>query len=119
MLALPEHGESYIVYTDALRVGLGCVLMKRGKVIAYASRQLRKHEGNYPTHDLEMDAVIFALKIWRSYLYRGKRIKELRRKKIPLIKIMWDCDGVTEETWEPEPRMKARFKKWFEKQVAA
>ena len=48
-----------------------------------------------------------------------KRIKELRRKKIPLIKVLWDCDGVTEETWEPEARMKARFKKWFEKQVAA
>lgn len=48
-----------------------------------------------------------------------RRIKELRRKKIPLIKVLWDCDGVTEETWEPEARMKARFKKWFEKQVAA
>jgi len=63
VLALPEHGESYMVYTDASRVGLGCVLMQRGKVIAYASQQLRKHEGNYPTHDLEMSAVIFALKI--------------------------------------------------------
>jgi len=72
VLALPEHGESYMVYTDASRVGLGCVLMQREKVIAYASRQLRKHEGNYPTHDLEMVAVIFALKIWRSYIYRGK-----------------------------------------------
>ena len=61
-----------MVYTDASRVGLGCVLMQRGKVIAYGSRQLRKHEGNYPTHDLEMVAVIFALKIWRSYLYGGK-----------------------------------------------
>nr|AAC26240.1 contains similarity to reverse transcriptases (PFam: rvt.hmm, score: 116.22) [Arabidopsis thaliana] len=72
VLALPEHGEPYSVYTDASGVGLGCVLMQRGKVIAYASRQLRKHEGNYPTHDLEMAAVIFALKIWRSYLYGGK-----------------------------------------------
>ena len=48
-----------------------------------------------------------------------RRIKELRRKKIPVIKVLWDCDGVTEETWEPEARMKARFKKWFEKQVTA
>nr|AAD22339.1 putative retroelement pol polyprotein [Arabidopsis thaliana] len=72
VLALPEHGQPYMVYTDASRVGLGCVLMQRGKVIAYASRQLRKHEGNYPTHDLEMAVVIFALKIWRSYLYGGK-----------------------------------------------
>ena len=72
VLALPEHGEPYMVYTDASGVGLGCVLMQRGKVIAYASRQLRKHEGNYPTHDLEMAAVIFALKnlevlsLWRE-----------------------------------------------------
>jgi len=48
-----------------------------------------------------------------------RRIKELQGKKIPLIKVMWDFDGVTEGTWEPEARMKARFKKWFEKQVAA
>ena len=57
------------MYCDASRVGLGCVLMQHGKVIAYASRQLKKHEQNYPTHDLEMAAVIFALKIWRHYLY--------------------------------------------------
>ena len=72
VLALPDPGEPYVVYTDASGVGLGCVLMQRGKVIAYASRQLRKHESNYPTHDLEMAAVVFALKIWRSYLYGGK-----------------------------------------------
>ena len=72
VLALPEHGEPYIVYIDASRVGLGCVLMQRGKVIAYASWELRKHEGNYPTHDWEMAVVMFALKIWRSYLYGGK-----------------------------------------------
>ena len=57
------------MYCDASRVGLGCVLMQNGKVIAYASGQLRRHELNYPTHDLEMAAVIFALKIWRHYLY--------------------------------------------------
>ena len=60
------------MYCDASRVGLGCVLMQNGKVIAYASRQLRRHELNYPTHDLEMAAVIFALKIWRHYLYGQK-----------------------------------------------
>lgn len=64
VLALPEQGKPYTVYADASRVGLG-----GGKVIAYASRQLRKHEENYPTHDLEMAAVVFALRIWRSYLY--------------------------------------------------
>ncbi|KAG7648602.1 Retrotransposon gag domain [Arabidopsis thaliana x Arabidopsis arenosa] len=72
VLVLPEADEPYVVYTDASITGLGCVLMQREKVIAYASRQLRKHEGNYPTHDLEMAAVIFALKIWRSYLYDSK-----------------------------------------------
>nr|AAD37020.1 putative retroelement pol polyprotein [Arabidopsis thaliana] len=70
VLVLPEEGEPYTVYTDASIVGLGCVLMQKGSVIAYASRQLRKHEKNYPTHDLEMAAVVFALKIWRSYLIR-------------------------------------------------
>jgi len=58
-----------VVYCDASRVGLGCVLMQHGRVIAYASRQLKKHEHNYVTHDLEMAIVIFALKIWRHYLY--------------------------------------------------
>ena len=72
VLVLPEEGEPYTVYTDASIVGLGCVLMQKGSVIAYASRQLRKHEKNYPTHDLEMAAVVFALKIWRSYLYGAK-----------------------------------------------
>ena len=57
------------MYCDASRVGLGCVIMKHGKVIAYASRQLKKHEHNYSTYDLEMTTVIFALKIWRHYLY--------------------------------------------------
>ena len=60
------------MYYDASRVGLGCVLMQNGKVIAYASRQLRRHELNYPTHDLEMAEVIFSLKIWRHYLYGEK-----------------------------------------------
>jgi len=57
-----------VVYSDASRQGLGCVLMQHGKVVAYASCQLKRHELNYPTHDLELAAVIFALKIWRNYL---------------------------------------------------
>ena len=69
VLILPEPGQRFIVYSDASRVGLGCVLMQDSKVIAYASRQLKKHEQNYPTHDLELAAVVFALKIWRHYLY--------------------------------------------------
>ena len=69
VLTLPDGTEGYVVYCDASRIGLDCVLMQHGKVITYASRQLRKHEQNYPTHDLELAAVLFALKIWRHYLY--------------------------------------------------
>jgi len=58
-----------VVYCDASQVGLGCVLMQHGKVIAYASRQLKVHEKNYPTHDLKLEAVVFALKIRKHYLY--------------------------------------------------
>ena len=58
------------MYCDAPRQGLGCILMQNDKVIAYASTQLKKHEQNYPTHDLELVAVVFALWIWRHYLYR-------------------------------------------------
>jgi len=69
VLVLPSGSGGFSVYCDASRVGLGCVLMQHGHVIAYASRQLKKHEQNYPTHDLEMAAVVFALKIWRHHLY--------------------------------------------------
>ena len=68
-LTLPSGDEGYTVYCDASRVGLGCVLIQNSRVIAYALRQLKKHKQNYPTHDLEMAAVVFALKIWRNYLY--------------------------------------------------
>ncbi|XP_075095211.1 uncharacterized protein LOC142173505 [Nicotiana tabacum] len=69
ILTLPEGTEGFVVYCDASGVGLRCVLMQYGKVIAYASRQLKAHEKNYPTHDLELAAMVFALKIWRHYLY--------------------------------------------------
>nr|GFD04831.1 putative reverse transcriptase domain-containing protein [Tanacetum cinerariifolium] len=69
ILALPEGSEDFIVYCDASNNGLGAVLMQREKVISYASRQLKVHEKNYTTHDLELGAVVFALKIWRHYLY--------------------------------------------------
>ena len=72
ILTLPEGSEDLVVYTDASHQGLGAVLMQRGKVIAYASRQLKPHESNYPTHDLELAAVVFALKLWRHYLYGTK-----------------------------------------------
>ncbi|GJS38861.1 putative reverse transcriptase domain-containing protein [Tanacetum coccineum] len=69
ILALPEGSDDFVVYCDASIKGLGVVLMQRTKVIAYASRQLKVHEKNYTTHDLELGAVVFALKIWRHYLY--------------------------------------------------
>ena len=69
VLALLSGKDGYVVYSDASRQGLGCVLMQDHRVIVYASRQLKKHEQNYPTHDLELAAVVFALKIWRHYLY--------------------------------------------------
>ena len=69
VLTLLEGTKGFVVYCDASRVGLGCVLMKHGKVVSYASRQLKVHEKNYPTHDLELEAVLFSLKIWRHYLY--------------------------------------------------
>ncbi|GKE00332.1 putative reverse transcriptase domain-containing protein, partial [Tanacetum coccineum] len=74
VLALPDGPEDFVVYCDASRIGLGCVLMQRGKVIAYASRQLKIHEKNYTTYDLELGAVVFALKIWRHYLYGTKSV---------------------------------------------
>ena len=69
VLTLPEGNEGFEVYSDASYQGLGCVLMQHKRVVAYASRQLKKHELNYPTHDLELAAIIFALKTWRHYLY--------------------------------------------------
>nr|GFC32349.1 putative reverse transcriptase domain-containing protein [Tanacetum cinerariifolium] len=74
ILALPEGSKDFVAYCDASIKGLGVVLMQRDKVISYASRQLKIHEKNYTTHDLELGAVVFALKIWRHYLYGTKCI---------------------------------------------
>jgi hypothetical protein len=68
VLAQPDNAKPFEVYCDASGTGLGCVLMQDNRVIAYASRALRPHEQNYPTHDLELAAVVHALKIWRHYL---------------------------------------------------
>nr|GEX72462.1 reverse transcriptase domain-containing protein [Tanacetum cinerariifolium] len=72
ILTLPEGSENFMVYCDASHKGLGAVLMQKEKVIAYASRQLKVHEKNYTTHDLELGAVVFALKMWRHYLFAMK-----------------------------------------------
>ncbi|GKC11095.1 putative reverse transcriptase domain-containing protein [Tanacetum coccineum] len=74
ILALPEGSENFVVYYDASHKGLGAVVLQKKKVIAYASRQLKIHEKNYITHDLELGAVVFALKMWRHYLYGTKCI---------------------------------------------
>ncbi|MCI03682.1 retrotransposon protein, partial [Trifolium medium] len=72
VLVLPDAKEPFEVYCDASKMGLGGVLMQKGKVVAYASRQLKTREQNYPTHDLELAAVVFALKTWRHYLYESR-----------------------------------------------
>ena len=72
VLTLPDLSKTFSVYCDASRLGLRCVLMQEGRVVAYASTQLRKHELNYPTHDLELADVVHALKIWRHYLIGHK-----------------------------------------------
>ena len=69
ILIVPDRGQGYTVYCDASRAGLGCVLMQSGRVVAYGSRQLKNHEQNYPTHNMELAAVVFTFKIWRHYLY--------------------------------------------------
>nr|GFA24301.1 putative reverse transcriptase domain-containing protein [Tanacetum cinerariifolium] len=108
ILALPEGSEDFIVYCDASNKGLGAVLMQREKVISYASRQLKIHEKNYTTHDLELGAVVFALKIWRHYLYGTKCTvftdhkslqhildqKELNMRQRRWIELLSDYDAI-------------------------
>ena len=85
VLTQPTSGKEYTLYSDASGFGLGCVLMQNDKVVAYASRQLKSHEQNYPTHDLELAALVFALKIWRHYLYG------LKCRIIQIIKVSNIC----------------------------
>nr|GEZ05238.1 putative reverse transcriptase domain-containing protein [Tanacetum cinerariifolium] len=85
ILDLPEGSEDFVVYCNASHKGLGVVLMQREKVIAYASRQLKVQERNYTTHDLELGSVVFALKIWRHYLY-GTRCTMFTVLAVPFIR---------------------------------
>ncbi|GKA86649.1 putative reverse transcriptase domain-containing protein [Tanacetum coccineum] len=85
ILALPEGTEDFMVYCDASLKGYGAVLMQREKVIAYASRQLKVHEENYTTHDLELGAVVFALRLWRHYLYGTKCVVFTDHKSLQYI----------------------------------
>ncbi|GKB38950.1 putative reverse transcriptase domain-containing protein [Tanacetum coccineum] len=75
ILSLPDGLDDFVFYCDALNQGFRCLLIHRGKVIAYASRQLKIHEKNYTTHDLELGAVVFALKNWRHYLHQRRLIE--------------------------------------------
>ncbi|GJY10069.1 putative reverse transcriptase domain-containing protein, partial [Tanacetum coccineum] len=106
ILSFPDGAEDFVIYCDASNQGLGCVLRQKGKVIAYASRQLKIHEKNYTTHDLELGAVVFALKIWRHYLYGMKSViytdhkslqhifnqKELKMRQRRWIELFSDYD---------------------------
>ncbi|GJR31352.1 putative reverse transcriptase domain-containing protein [Tanacetum coccineum] len=85
ILALPEGPDDFVVYCDASLKGYGAVLMQRDKVIAYASRQLKTHEENYTTHDLELGAVVFALRLWRHYLYGTKCVVYTDHKSLQYI----------------------------------
>ena len=69
VMSLPRARKGFVVYCDAFRVGLACVVMQHGKVISYVSRQLKVHTKNYPSNDLNLEVVVFALKIWRHYPY--------------------------------------------------
>ncbi|GKD92204.1 putative reverse transcriptase domain-containing protein [Tanacetum coccineum] len=98
--SLPDGSEDFVVYYDESNQGFGCVLMKRGKVIAYTSRQLKIHEKNYTTHDLELGAVVFALKTWRHYLYGTKSIIYMDHKSLQHI-----CD---------KKELNMRQRRWIE-----
>ncbi|GJW93492.1 putative reverse transcriptase domain-containing protein [Tanacetum coccineum] len=85
ILSLPEGSEDFVVYCDASLKGFGAVLMQREKVIAYTSRKLRKNKENYTTHDLELGAVVFALRLWRHYLYGTKYTVYTNHKSLQYI----------------------------------
>nr|GFA67813.1 reverse transcriptase domain-containing protein [Tanacetum cinerariifolium] len=86
ILTLPEGSENFVVYCDASHKGLGAVLMQKEKVIAYAFCQLKVHEKNYTTHDLKLGAVVFALKMWRHYLYGLNLTKQIVNAQSEAIK---------------------------------
>ena len=100
VLIIPEPHETYMVYSDASKQGLGCVLMQQGRVVAYASRQLKPHEKNYPTHDLELAAIVFALKLWRHYLFGAK--------------VQLFCDHKSLKYLQDQKELNMRQRRWME-----
>jgi hypothetical protein len=100
VLTMPDMEKLFLIYCNASGQGLGCVLMQDGHVVAYASRQLRKHEDKYPTHDLELAAVVHALNIWRCYII-GKRCEvHLDHKRLKYI--------------FTQPNLNQRQRRWLE-----
>ncbi|XP_076925883.1 uncharacterized protein LOC143588858 [Bidens hawaiensis] len=93
ILTLPSGSGGFQIYSDASKKGLGCVLIQHGKVIAYASHQLKPYEVNYPTHDLELAAVLFALKIWRHYLYGETCDIFTDHKSLKWLELLKDYDA--------------------------
>ena len=106
VLILSSTTKTFVVYYDASKMGLGGVLMQNGQIMAYALRQLRVHEKNYPTHDLELVVIVSALKIWRHYLFSSrfevfsdhKSLKylfdqnELNMRQRTWLELSKDCD---------------------------
>ena len=92
VLTLLEGSDGYVIYCDASRVGLGCVLMQRDNVISYASRKLKAHEKNYSTPDLELVAVVFLLNIWLHYFYRAHVDVFTDHKSLPNVFTHKECN---------------------------
>ena len=92
ILIVSNRGQGYTVYCDASRAGLGCVLMQSRRVVAYGSRQLKNHEQNYPTHNMELATIVFALKIWRHYLYGEQFEMYSDHKRLKYIFTQWDLN---------------------------
>ena len=105
VLALPEGNDDFVVYSDASKMGLRCVLMQRGKVIAHASRQLKEYEKNYPTHDLELAAVMFALKLWRHYIWDEVSIVH-RSQELEIYLPPTDSEHASTESYGIDQRLR-------------
>ena len=90
ILKVPERRQRYIVFCDASKDGLGCVLMQSGRVVAYGSWKQKNHEQNYLTHDMELVAIVFALKIWHHYQYSEQFEMFLDHKSLKYIFTQWD-----------------------------
>ena len=92
VLVQHESGKEFMIYSDASLNGLGCVLMQEAKVVAYASRQLKPHEKNYPIHNLDLIAIVFSLKIWRHYFFGEKCHVYTDHKSLKYLMIQKDLN---------------------------